>query len=189
MSREILSVVRLFDKSKLLLLCCLIIKGIKFCLWLVFIISKGNIVPRCLTLNARHSFMFSCNTNTQTDRANSRTQTRVPIHTLLVFILLYLSCSLSHAHGLKNRCFSQSSLAVVWFTGWPLTPAGLSWMDSRPCCSSNWFVSNMTLPDLRACVRLCLNAYTHIFICFHVTPWSQNLQQLHAVPFLSSVYF
>lgn len=71
MSRKNLPVVGLFHKSELLLLCCLIIKGIKFCLWLLFIISKGNIVPRCLTLRARRSLMFSCNTNTQNVHADA----------------------------------------------------------------------------------------------------------------------
>lgn len=38
----------------------------------------------------------------------------------------------------KHACFSQSGLALVWFTGWPLTQAGLSWMDFWPCSCSNW---------------------------------------------------
>lgn len=37
----------------------------------------------------------------------------------------------------RHGCFSQSRLALVWFTGWPLTPAGLRWMDFWPCSCSN----------------------------------------------------
>lgn len=52
-----------------------------------------------------------------------------------------VGCTIALSHrqtDSQTLCFSQSRLALVWFTGWPPTQAGLSWMDFWPCSCSNW---------------------------------------------------
>lgn len=81
MSPKTLLVIGLFHKYELLLLCCLIIKRIEFCLWLLFIISKSNIIHRCLTLKTRHSLKFSCSTKIHRQHKYTNADTHCP-HTL-----------------------------------------------------------------------------------------------------------
>ncbi len=113
MSPKTLLVIGLIHKYELLFLCCLIIKRIKFCLWLLFIISKGNIIHRCLTLKTRHSLKFSCNTNTQ-DGTNTQLQTRIA-HTHTLFFLLLL-CSFSHTDRHTSLFLTVSSRCCLIYS-------------------------------------------------------------------------
>lgn len=136
MSPKTLLVIGLIHKYELLFLCCLIIKRIKFCLWPLFIISKGNIIHRCLTLKTRHSLKFSCNTNTQ-DGTNTQLQTCIA-HTHTLFPpspLLSFTHRQTHilvSHSLVSLLFGLLGGLWPWlgWAGWTLGP------DAAPTGSS-----------------------------------------------------
>lgn len=85
---------------------------------------------------------------------------------------------------LQTHTFSQSRLAVIWFTLWSLTLAWLSWMDSWSCCCFNWFISNITPLDLSFCLCVCLCVFIALsnlidnqeVLTFPLLLWFKNVQ-------------